>query len=579
MLLLAGCATFFFGLGRLPLLEPDEGRNAEVAREMLALGRWLVPHYDGLAYLDKPPMLFWLMAGSFKLFGLSQWAARLPSAIAALAVLLLVGYWGRRTFGRASGIKAGLIFATAPMVIIFSRLVIFDMLLTLLVTLALTGFWHGEGPAARPLGADILLFAAMGLATLTKGPVGFLLPLLVIFSYMALRRRLGEIRKLHWKWGLAVFSAIVLPWFAIVSLRHPDFPRYALWDESLRRFATSSEHRKGGLFYYLPVYLAGFLPWSFFLLALGLGRIKRWKQLFQESSAPILFLICWVGVIFVFFSISQSKLPGYFLPALVPLSILAAKAWSDAERQAKSRVPGWVTAAFAALVLIGLAGLLASQFVGFASLRLRLAGKAPSDVLALLKPEAVYSSLILIALSVLGRDLMGRARHRWAASAAFGVVALTAPLLILRWFRPLELYAAVNSSRALASTIEKSPEKNLPVYGLYYFRTGLPFYLRRPVGLITADADELTSNYVASRWRKLNKGAPGLFLLRSEAGSAMPWDPNHPLLARGKDWRPRAALVLTREAQVPALAGPTSEIEPLWSGWRYSVWEVRTAKR
>jgi 4-amino-4-deoxy-L-arabinose transferase-like glycosyltransferase len=585
ILVFVASATFFLGLGRLPLLEPDEGRNAEIAREMLTLAHWAVPHFDGLAYLDKPPLLFWLMAGSFKLFGLSEWAARLPSALAALIALLLVARLGREMFGRSVGLRSGVIFATAPLAIVFARLVIFDMPLTLLVAAALACFWRGEGKPARPLGNDLMFFAAMGLATLTKGPIGFLLPLLIIFSYLAIRRRLSSFGRLRWKWGLAIFMLIVLPWFVFVCLGHPDFPRYAFWDESLRRFATSREHRTGSPLYYLPVYLAGFLPWSFFLLAFGLSRIKKWRELLQESSAPVLFLICWAGVVFVFFSISQSKLPGYFLPAIIPLSILMGKAWTEAEAEANAnaRVPGWVTIGFGALVALGLAGLLASQLLGLSSLRQRLAHKMPSGVLALIRPEVFYSSLIMIALAIVGRDCIGRGRRRYAGAAAFGVLALTAPLLILRWVRPLSLYAAANSSRALAETIQASPERDLPVYGLYYFRTGLPFYLRRPVGLITTDADELTSNYIASRWRRMRKDTPGLFLSKSEAERTMPWDPNEPLLVRGKDWRgPQQSsplLVITRGTQVPAFADRGDNIEPLWSGWQYSVWKVVATER
>ncbi len=569
-------ASFFLGLGRLPLLEPDEGRNAEVGREMLALGRWLTPHYDGLVYLDKPPMLFWWMAGSFKLFGLSAWAARLPSALAALAVLLLTGYLAKRMFSGSVALRSGIIFATAPLVMVFARLVIFDMLLTLWVTLALLCFWLNEGAASRSVLADVSAFAAMGLATLTKGPVGFLLPALVVFAYWALRGRLREIQKLHWKWGLAVFAAIVLPWFVVVSIRHPDFPRYALWDESLRRFATSSAHRQGSPLYYLPVYLAGFLPWSFFLLACGLGRIRRWRELLHEDGAPNLFLVCWVGVIFVFFSISQSKLPGYFLPATVPLSLLVGKVWTEAESAAHGHLPGWMTGGFVALILLGLTGLVAWQLWGYAAHGSRLAHKLPPDVLPLVKPELLYSGLIVIALAMLSRNLMRRARRRWAGPSSLAVVALTGPLLILRWYRPLKLYAAVNSSRALAATIQKSAEKDWPIYGYYYFRTGLPFYLRRPVGLITADADELTSNYQVSRWRRMSTKSAGRWLPRG-ISQALGWPSSHPLLVRAKDWRGRAALVITRGVQAPILPG--AEAVPRWTGWGTTVWKVRMPAR
>ena len=154
------------------------------------------------------------------------------------------------------------IIATAPLVMVFSRLVIFDMTLAFLITLAMASFWFAEAAEFRRPGLDILMFLAMGLATITKGPVGFLLPLLSITAYQALRGKLRELKRLRWGLGCAVFLAAVLPWFISISIRYPDFPRYALLEESLARFSGGLVHRKGGLLYYFPVFLAGFFPWS-----------------------------------------------------------------------------------------------------------------------------------------------------------------------------------------------------------------------------------------------------------------------------------------------------------------------------
>jgi len=176
---LAG-ALFFAGLGSLPLLEPDEGRNAEVAREMLASGDWIAPHYNGLAYLDKPAVFFCMVALSFKVGGLQEWAARAPSALMGLCLLLLAWILTRRMFSNATALRAVVVSATAPLVVVFSRLVIFDMTLAFLITLAMVSFWFAEAAEFQRPGLDILMFFAMGMATITKGPVGFLLPLLSI---------------------------------------------------------------------------------------------------------------------------------------------------------------------------------------------------------------------------------------------------------------------------------------------------------------------------------------------------------------------------------------------------------------
>ncbi|HVA00582.1 MAG TPA: glycosyltransferase family 39 protein [Terriglobia bacterium] len=575
LLLVAASWLFFAGLGRLSLIEPDEGRNAEVAREMLVQGDWVVPHFDGFAYLDKPPVYFWLVAATFKLGGLSETTARFSSALAALGTMLLVWFLARRMFGDFTGLYAGIIFATSPLVVIFAREVIFDMTLTFFVTVAMVCYWLGEVSGQRRKLWDVLFFAAMGVATLTKGPVGFLLPILSIAAYQALRGSLRSLKKLNWGLGVATFLAVALPWFIAVCFRHPDFPRYAFWQESLQRFATGNSHRSGPLYYYLLIYVAGFLPWSFFLLYAVYSRAKRWKDLRQKQYAPVLFLLSWAGVIFVFFTISQSKLPGYLLPAFIPLSILMAKVWTEKRSQGEGRAPDWLTAGFATLIALGILAAVAPELERFAILHARLDQKLPSGILPLLKPTLLYTGIILGALGIIGRDLCARARSKAPTLVIFLLASCAFPLLLVRWFHPLELYASADSSRNLAKTILTSPQKDLPVYGYYYFRTSLPFYLRRPVGLISANADELTSNYIISRWPKVNGRSPG----GSPPRNIFTAGPGRlPLVMDESAWlaRRRAGpvLVMVRDDQVPQLAAAVRGMEPLWSGWKYSVWEI-----
>ncbi|HKT10927.1 MAG TPA: glycosyltransferase family 39 protein, partial [Terriglobia bacterium] len=506
LLLVAAC-MFFAGIGRLALIEPDEGRNAEVAREMLAKSDWITPHFNNFSYLDKPPVFFWAVASSFKLGGLSEASARFPSALAALLTVFLAWFLARRMFENTTGLYAGIVVATAPLVVLFARDVIFDMTLTFFVTGAMVCYWLREtGPERRKL-LDALFFAAMGLATLTKGPVGFLLPLLSIGVYQALRRKLSRLKDLNWLPGLAVFFAVTLPWFVAVSLRHPDFPGYAFWQESLERFATGHSHRAGPVYYYLIIYLAGFLPWSFFLLYAGFHRISEWRELRREQNAPVLFLLSWAGLIFVFFSISQSKLPGYLLPAMVPLGILMARVWTSQGPVKEGRNPDWLTGGFATLIALGIVIAAFPHFQHFFFPHARLQRKMPHNALALLGPTMLYTGVILAALGIIGRNLCARSKQKNPTAVIFAVVACCFPLMLVRWFHPLQLFASAKSSRALAQTILDSPQKDLPIYGYYYFRTGLPFYLRRPVGLISSTADELTSNYIVTHWPQIQQEA------------------------------------------------------------------------
>jgi len=579
---LAGC-LFFAGLGSLPLLEPDEGRNAEVAREMLASRDWITPHYDGLPYLDKPLIFFCLVASSFKLAGLHEWSARTPSALMGLCLLLLSWFFARRMFGDSTATRAGVIIATSPLVMIFSRLVIFDMTLAFLITLAMVSFWFAAAAGFRRPGPDIVMFLAMGLATITKGPVGFLLPLLIIAAYQALRGEFRGLKQLRWGLGCAVFLAVVLPWFITISIRHPDFPRYALLEESLARFSGGLVHRKGGLLYYIPVYLAGFFPWSVFLIWAGWSRRKRWREFRDSSFSSNLYLLTWAGVSFAFFSLSRSQLPAYFLPALVPLGILMAKFWDDVGSPGALRPPDWLTAGFASLLGVGLLAAASSQLAIFGSGRSHLARKLDPAVFAMLKPSLLYTGLILATLAVVGRNITARARGKSLSVAAIVLLALTSPALLARWIAPLRAYAEANSSRRLANTIGSSPEKDLPVYGYYYFRTSLPFYLRRPVGLVTTDGNELTSNYLAWRVRQIrhassHQAAAEPLLPTFQDLDPLPLDQRRLLnivefiqLTRSS---PQPRLVLVRNSHVSLLANDVDRVEPLWSGPGFSVWKI-----
>lgn len=581
---------FFAGLGRLPLLEPDEGRNAEVAREMLVSGDWITPHYNTLTYLDKPAVYFWLVAGSFKIAGISEWAARFPSALMALGTMLLTWFMARKMLGDSTGLRAAIIWATMPLAIIFSRTVIFDMTLTFLVTLAMLAFWLESSCEFKRPWLEVVIFAACGIATITKGPVGFLLPLFSIVVYQALAGRLGELKRIRWGMGIAVFLIAALPWFVTVSIRNPDFPRYALWQESLKRFSTGSAHRSGSIFYYVPIFLGGFFPWSLFLLLIIWNRLRRWRDLLYDMNKPVLYSLAWAGFIFVFFTISRSKLPAYVLPATVPLSILMAHAWGelDADAMDDTRRPDWLAAGFALLIGTGLLVALAAwQVLEFASMKARAVERIDPRVLDLLKPSLLYTGLIIAALGILGRNLAERRNRHILAHATFVVLALTAPALLVRWMPVLKTYAEISSSRRIAERILASPDKDLPVYSFYYFRTGLPFYLHRPVGLVTSDGDEMTSNYVISEFSKMRNAGPQPNSYGARSGYPQPGDheyfPMNEVLIDGNDFRTLIqnpawkGLVVARNNQVGSMMnlapGEKSPIG-LWSFWQDSVWKI-----
>ena len=569
VLLFSAAVLFFAGLGRLPLLEPDEGRNAEVGREMVASGDWITPHYNGFVYLDKPAVFFWMEAASLKVFGVSEASARLPSALMALATMLLVWFLARRMFGDTAGLRAGLVFAACPLAFVLAREVIFDMTLTFLVTVAMVAFWLVEESGFQRPWFEALMFAAMGLAVITKGFVGILIPLIAVLIYHAARGRVREWLRLRWGWGLLVLLAAALPWFIAVSVRNPDFPRYAFWNESLKRFTTAAAHRGGGIFYYIPVFLGGFFPWSLFLLLAGWNHLRRWRELRQESSRPVVFLLSWAVWVFLFFSLSHSKLPTYFLPAIVPLSILMGLVWQEVGKHESPGPPDWLTAGFALLLAIGVLVAAASHSWLFDSLHARLAKKLAPSVLDLIQPSLLYTGGILAAMGFFGRRLATKVRGQTLAIATFVLLMAAVPMLILRWYAPLEMLTESHSSRGLAATILASPERDSPIYGYYYFRTSLPFYLRRPVGLLSVEWGEMTSNYQVARQaaaRRVAGGDPGKEILVTL-----------PEFLDLKKSNTQPILVMTPNALVENLWVNAGRIDPLWNESDYSVWEIPPA--
>jgi hypothetical protein len=325
------------GLGAWPLMEPDEGRNAEVAREMLAHGWWAIPHFDGLAYLDKPVLLFWMVAGSFRLFGVSELAARLPSAFAALASMALTFELGRVLVGWRRGLLAALVFATTPIVLTYGRLVIFDLPLTACTTAALYGFVRarlGEGRAGVRFdgGWFALVGVAIGLAVLMKGPVGIAVPLLLWLAGRGafVDRRRGGAGPLV---ALAMAVVVVAPWLVAVERSQPGILHYAIVEETLLRLTSTQEFNRAAPVYFYGQTLAWALgAWGILLAALTpvLVRLRRARG---HDGDVVAFVARGTLALVVLFTLSASKRVHYILPAIVPLALLVAIAVDAAHKR------------------------------------------------------------------------------------------------------------------------------------------------------------------------------------------------------------------------------------------------------
>ena len=356
VLALLGALLFLPGLGLRDVWNPDEARYAEVAREMRLLGHWAVPHLDGQVYREKPPLFFWSVAASGALTGgLSEADSRLPSALAAIGATLLVYLIGGRFFGRRAAWIAAAAFATCFKVIWQGRFGQIDMLLTALVTLAVW-FWT-RGYTEKRQGFYWLFFLAAGFATLAKGPVGLLPPLLSILAFLAWTRDREEIRRLRIGRGLLLWAAVMLCWLIPAGLdAGPDYLRTLIVKQNVTRYANPWHHFAPP-WYYLGIFPAEFFPWSLLLPAAVAAGWKRWirKQggkespLLGESSRALdavvetrarqgfLFALCWAMVTLVFFSLSPAKRSVYIL-TMYPAAALLVGAGLD---RIASEWPRW----------------------------------------------------------------------------------------------------------------------------------------------------------------------------------------------------------------------------------------------
>jgi uncharacterized protein YjeT (DUF2065 family) len=274
-----------------------------------------------------------------------------------------------------------------------------------------------------------------------------------------------------------------------------------------------------------------------------------------------------VALIFVFFTTSRSKLPGYFLPAVIPLSILTARIWEAIESEEKPR-PLWLRAGFLTLAVLGVLIALSPQAFRFGSVAVVAAKKMSPALLGLMQAALFASGIILMALGVIGRNLAARLTGRKLAWLVLALASLTVPLPLVRWLPAISGFAENSSSRRLAHAIERSPEKDLPIYGFYCFRTGMPFYLKRTVNLITSAGSELSSNYIVATLERRK--------------SMMQMKPlGEPDLMDANGLREQALkggtpfLVLVRNRDVTMLAATLPEIEPMVNDWEYSVWKIQ----
>jgi 4-amino-4-deoxy-L-arabinose transferase-like glycosyltransferase len=333
LILLALPAILLYPCLSFHLFEPDEGRYAEIPREMLLRGEWIVPYLQGEPYLDKPPMLYWLVGLSYRLFGVEVWAARLVTALAVHGCVLLTYSFGRRCLGARGAICGALLLMLAPGFVSIGRLLVMDSLLTLWVTLSLfSGFEALRGPRLR-WGWWLLAAAGCGLGILTKGPVAVLLFAPPLWAY---RRLSGASCRIPWP-AVLVFAVLglclVLPWYVAICLRLPGFARYFLWQHNVVRFVAPFDHQRP-VWFYGPILLLGLIPGTFLAIPFLRYLLSTRPEVARERGPELGFVLLAGVWCVLFFSLAGSKLPTYIMPAFPVLALalgyyLAHRRWGQ----------------------------------------------------------------------------------------------------------------------------------------------------------------------------------------------------------------------------------------------------------
>lgn len=462
---LAG-AIFFFHLGSYGLWEPDEARYAEIAREMLASGNFVVPHLNYVPYIEKPPLLYWLEAMWMALMGVNEFAARMTPALAALAGVLMTWVFVRRTMDCGRAFLAGAILATSMLYAVMAQVLTTDMLLTATITVALFALflhWHEGGRWCWAA------YAAMALGVLTKGPIAAGIPVLAMAIFLWWEGELrGSIRRFHAIAGAAIVIVIAAPWFIAISLREPGFVDFYFVGEYLRRFFESSYSHHQPVYYYIPVLLAGMLPWTI------VAPFIAWRGLARTPAGR--FCVVAAALVLVLFSMASAKLIPYVLPAIPPIAVLLAdgiltRAFPDEAAQAESRsTRNAFTAVGVLIILLGAGAVIVALF----------ATQFRTPYVLAVRP-ALYS-LGLIGMA--GGAFIGEAFRHWRVEVGLaGIILVTAIALGVGTYGRLEAEPLRSYARISQEVAMRAPENAMLICYPRYVQA-LPFYTRRRVVLV-----------------------------------------------------------------------------------------------
>jgi len=469
-LLLMVVVIWFGTLEYRKLIKPDEGRYAEIPREMVASGDWVTPRLNNLKYFEKPPLQYWATATAFTLLGEHHWTSRLWPALTGFAGLLLVWFAGTRLFGREAGQYAALILGSSLLYVLIGHINTLDMGVTFFLTLGIVGLLLGQQADADTRTRRNWIYCAwiaLGLAVLSKGLIGLVLPAAALVIYSVLQRDLTPWKRLNLVPGLLLFLLVTAPWFILVMKANPEFFERFFIYEHYTRFSTKDLGRYQPWYYFIPILIAGMFPWTILMFD---TLLRTWKSAAYIGKIfnPERFLLIWVVFIYVFFSVSGSKLPSYLLPMFPALALLMGKRLAEI----RERVLLWqlAPALLAPVVTFGFAPFTAQ----LAETPLKI------EMYRDYATWAVVAALVILFGLISGMALLARRKK----SLAVLVVTLSSLIGAQIVLSGHDTVARGRSAYHIAESIRSYVKPDMPLYSVGTYEQTLPFYLKRTFTLV-----------------------------------------------------------------------------------------------
>lgn len=529
---------FFFQLGSPSLFDVDEAVYAESAREMVTTGDWITPQYNYANRYDKPVLFYWLISSAYRLFGVSEFAARFWSAVFGCGIVVMSYHFLCRVGGRRWGVLSAIILATSLEVILLSHAAITDMTLALFMTASLFCFFlgHTAGEGRTKRWWYWGLYLNMALAVLTKGPVGIVIPGLVILLFLFYTGRIPEgLREMRLFSGGAIFLLVALPWYVIeIGVNGWEYIDAFFIKHNFTRYTGVVSGHGAPIYYFIPVILLAFFPWSAFL-PYGLirsFRIGRSKDHYTHKDLAILFASFWFLIVLVFFSISKTKLPGYILPLAPAIAILVGWIWDEMlmSRRLTGDKGGFDRFSIS---LFALLGLLISISLFLTPVFLEKSNSLSNYLDGPL--EGLSALYIMAGAIMIGTILSLLTLWKRRKVLSFGVMAfmmIFVAYILLARIVPVadqNLQSALKDFAKTAGTGLETAEGELIVYGLN--KPSIVFYARRPVIVLRSNQKERLNEVITSSKRVylITKGSdiegllsrPDLYLVDQKRGYAL----------------------------------------------------------